>query len=63
VTPVKGVTPVLSTAEAAEILGVSEDTVQRMCQRGELRAYRVGRAWKIRREDLDAYLSAVVNQK
>jgi excisionase family DNA binding protein len=54
---------VLSTAEAAEELGVSEDTVRRMCERGELRAYRVGRAWKIRREDLDAYLAAVVNQK
>jgi excisionase family DNA binding protein len=52
----------LTTAEAAAELGVSEDTVLRLVQRGELRAYKVGRAWKIRREDLEAYLAAVVNQ-
>lgn len=52
----------LSTTEAAALLGVSPDTVQRMCDRGELKAYRVGRQWRIRREDLDAYLASVANK-
>jgi len=52
----------ISTAEAAAELGVSEDTVVRLITRGELRAYKVGRAYRIRREDLDAYLSSVATK-
>lgn len=53
---------VLSTAEAAAELNVSEDTVVRLITRGELRAYKVGRAYRIARADLDAYLEAVATK-
>lgn len=42
----------LSAAEAADILGVSERTVQRMCLSGALPAVQVGNRWKVRRSDL-----------
>ena len=52
----------ISTAEAAAELGVSEDTVIRLINRGEIRAYKVGRAYRIARADLDAYLTAVATK-
>lgn len=42
----------LTPAEAADVLGVSERSVARQCLNGELPAVRVGRYWRIRREDL-----------
>ena len=38
----------VSTAEAAEDLGVSRDTVKRLCRAGEIQgALKVGRSWII----------------
>lgn len=44
-----------SVAEAAEFLGVSERTVRRCIDRGELPAYRVGRQVRIDPADLRSY--------
>jgi excisionase family DNA binding protein len=46
----------LSVAEVARRLGVSEQTVLRLIGAGELAAYRVGRAYKVNGDDLAAYL-------
>jgi excisionase family DNA binding protein len=47
----------LSIAEVARHLGVSEKTVRRLVEDGRLRSYRVRRQLRISEEDLTAYLS------
>lgn len=42
----------LNTQEAAESVGVSISTVQKLCKSGQLPAQRFGRDWVIRRADL-----------
>jgi excisionase family DNA binding protein len=37
----------LSTAEAAEIIGLGPEMVRRYCVEGRLESERVGRCWKI----------------
>lgn len=46
----------LTVKEVAEILRVSQPTVLRMIDDGELPAIRVRTQWRIRRVDLDDYL-------
>lgn len=50
--------PALSPREVQEALGLScTRTVHRMIKRGELPAVKVGRNYRIRREDLEAFLA------
>jgi excisionase family DNA binding protein len=43
----------ITTQQAAEILGVSERTIQRYAEQGVLRAERIGlRTWLVREADL-----------
>ena len=42
--------------QAAKMLGVSVRTVRREINRGHLRALRIGRVWRVRIGELDAYL-------
>jgi len=46
----------LTVKEVAEILRVSQPTVLRVIDDGELRAIRVRNQWRIRRSDLEDYL-------
>jgi len=48
----------LTVTEVAAALRVSTMTVYRLIRSGDLPAFRVGRNYRIRREDLDAYLHA-----
>lgn len=49
----------LTKAEAAEILAVSEDTVERLIRGGQLPAYRIAKTCtRISREDLLEYLDS-----
>jgi excisionase family DNA binding protein len=49
--------PLTLTAEdAAEILRVNPKVVRQMCRDGELPANKVGRAWRIDREAVRAYI-------
>lgn len=50
----------LTVAEVAETLRVSTMTVYRLVRSGEIPAVRVGRNYRIRRSDLDAYLEQQV---
>jgi len=45
----------LSTPEAAERLGLSEAMVRRYCAQGRLPANKVGKAWAIRRWDVERF--------
>jgi excisionase family DNA binding protein len=48
----------LSIAEAAEIARLHHGTIREWIKGGSLKAYRAGRVYRIRREDLDARLTA-----
>jgi excisionase family DNA binding protein len=46
-----------TVAEVAEAMRVSNMTVYRLIQAGDLRATRVGRSYRLRQSDVEAYLS------
>lgn len=48
----------LTVAEVADHLRVSNMTVYRLIQAGEMPAARVGKSYRIREDDIDAYLAA-----
>ncbi|HLI24900.1 MAG TPA: helix-turn-helix domain-containing protein [Acidimicrobiales bacterium] len=48
----------VTVAEVASLLRVSNMTVYRLVQSGQLPAVRVGRSYRIRDEDVDHYLAA-----
>jgi excisionase family DNA binding protein len=48
----------LTPQEVADLLRVSSMTVYRLIKAGELRAVRVGKAYRIREDDIDRYLAA-----
>ncbi len=49
--------PFLTTEEVEEILQVNPRTVYRLIKRGSIPALRVGRQWRFRRKDVEAWLS------
>lgn len=46
----------MSTAEAADVLGLRTRTLYRLIDEGQLPAYRFGRVIRLRRSDLDAFI-------
>jgi excisionase family DNA binding protein len=48
----------LTVAEVADHLRVSNMTVYRLINAGEIAAARVGKSYRIREDDVDAYLAA-----
>lgn len=48
----------LTVRDVAKILKVSEKTVYSMAKKGELPAFRVRNQWRIRREDLEAWVES-----
>jgi excisionase family DNA binding protein len=48
----------LTPNEVAEQLRVSTMTVYRLIKAGDLRAARIGKSFRIREEDVDAYLQS-----
>jgi len=47
---------ILTVEEVAAYLRVSRITIWRWCQQGTIPASRIGRTWRIHREDLIAFL-------
>ena len=47
--------PMLSKQKAADLLGLSLETITRKIQTGQLRSYRFGRSVRISEEDLAAF--------
>jgi excisionase family DNA binding protein len=45
----------LTLCEAAEVLRLSERTVREYVQRGEIKGRIIGKRWRFRRADLDAF--------
>ena len=53
-TIVRAIEPgVVTTSEAAQFLGCHPKTVRTLCQRGEIRAVKLGAEWRIPTEALD----------
>lgn len=50
--------PLLTARDVAERLNLSTETILEWIRRGELPAFRLGRAIRIREDDLDAWLQA-----
>jgi excisionase family DNA binding protein len=49
--------PLLTVVEVANIMRVSNMTVYRLIKSGQLSAIRVGKNYRIRRADMDRYLT------
>ena len=47
----------LTVNEVADLLRVSRMTVYRLIKTGEMSAFRVGRGYRLREEDIDSYLT------
>jgi len=52
-----GVPELLSPADAAQVLGVSEADVMTVLESGDLKGKKIGSAWRISREALKSYMS------
>jgi len=48
----------LTVAEVATVMRVSRMTVYRLIRRGQLKAIRVGRNYRVREDDLSEYLDS-----
>jgi excisionase family DNA binding protein len=49
-------TELLGAEEVAELVGVKETTVYKWCKQGKLPCLKVGKRWRVRREELEAFL-------
>jgi excisionase family DNA binding protein len=47
----------LTVNEVADLLRLSDMTVYRLIKKGELPAVRIGRSYRLREDDVDAYLA------
>ena len=47
----------ISINEAAEALSVHHATIRRRITSGDLKAFRIGRIWRIRERDIDKFIS------
>jgi len=48
--------PMMTIEEVGERLSVGKSTVLRLIRRGALRASKIGKQWRTRAEDLDAFI-------
>lgn len=49
----------LGAKEAAQMLGITNRTLYRLLDEGKLPAYQLGRVFRLRRSDLEAFLQSV----
>ena len=47
---------VLTAYEAMDYLGIGENTLYKLLNSGELKAFRIGRVWKIPRKEIEKYI-------
>lgn len=48
----------LTSADVAEILGIHPKVVERLAKRGEIPAFKLGRYWRYRAYELDAWIAS-----
>ncbi|OFV95686.1 MAG: hypothetical protein A3H28_15510 [Acidobacteria bacterium RIFCSPLOWO2_02_FULL_61_28] len=52
--------PLIDSAKAAGLLGIHEKTLQRMARDGRVPAIRIGKFWRFRKTDLNAWVQSEV---
>ncbi len=52
--------PLLDSDEAAALLKIHPKTLQRMARRGEIPAIQIGKLWRFRASELDAWMGNAV---
>lgn len=52
--------PLLDSDEAAQLLKIHPKTLQRMARRGEIPGVQVGRLWRFRRSELNAWVEKLI---
>lgn len=55
--------PAWTVRQVAEYLNVNGRTVYRIAESGELPAFKVGDAWRFRREDIDAWIDSQQHER
>lgn len=53
----------LTPAEVAQMLGITERAVRNFCIRGAMRATKIGRVWRVRGEDVATFVASRSNQQ
>ncbi len=53
---------ILTITQTAEYLKVCEKTVRRLISRKELAASKVGKSWRIQKDDIEKYLAETLNK-
>jgi excisionase family DNA binding protein len=48
--------PVLNTTQVSKLLDVHINTVSNLLERGDLKGFKVGRVWRVHRDDLLKYV-------
>lgn len=51
---------ILTTEEVMELLNIGRNAMYKLFASGNLKAFRVGRNWKIPRKEVDAYIDKMV---
>lgn len=51
---------ILTTDEVMELLNIGKNAMYKLLASGDLKAFRVGRNWKIPRKEVDAYIDRMV---
>ena len=51
---------ILTTDEVMELLNIGKNAIYKLLASGELKAFRVGRNWKIPRKEVDAYIDKMM---
>ncbi len=54
--------PFLTLIEAAEVLRLSTRTIRKYLKQGEIRGKIIGKRWKFRRADLDAFFESAPSE-
>jgi excisionase family DNA binding protein len=55
--------PVVDSEEAAKFLNINPKTLQKLARNNEVPGYRIGKLWRFRLSDLDAWLRSKVISK
>ena len=53
---------VLTAYEAMDYLGIGENTLYKLLNSGELKAFRIGRVWKIPRKEIEKYIDKSIEK-
>ena len=59
----KGMTKLYTTEEVADILKYDVQTIRRFIREGKITAYKVGKEYRIKEEDLDIFLKKEADQR